>query len=135
MSGEIKKGLQTLSAALRELHRELLMLEAKALDSEAGRPLSPYDLLHASLHDLRLAWLRQISALIVSIDTTIDEAAHLTATEANHVASTVLKLLEKPSAGNDEFWTKYTNYLSHDANVIMRHSKVKDIAARLHPKM
>ena len=117
MSGQLKNILQELSAALRDLHRDLLMLEAKTLENEMGRKLSPYDLLNASLRHPQLTWLRQVSILIVSIDTTIDEATNLSAKEANQIANEVLTLLEKPHS-ESEFWTKYSGYLSNNADIM-----------------
>ena len=73
-SHDLKKQFQELSTALQSLHRDLLMMEAKTLEGESGRKLSPYDLLHASLHDPNLAWLRQISSLIVNSATPITPA-------------------------------------------------------------
>lgn len=135
MSSSFKKPIEEVSTALKDLHKSLLMLEAKALEAESGRPLNPYELLHASLNEPALAWLRKISALIVTIDTLIDEAANLTATEASHVANAVFNLIEKPANPEDsEFWHKYSSHLSN-AEVILRHSKVKDLATRLRPKM
>lgn len=136
MSQQLKKTFQDLSAALMDLHRDLLMKEAHRLESESGRKMTPYELLHASLHDARLAWLRQISALIVTIDTTIDEATNLSAKEANQIANEVWMLLEKPTGSASlDFWTKYTQYLSHDAEIIMKHSRVKSTLDNLRPKM
>lgn len=132
----LKPLFQDISRALTELHRELLMREATKLESEGGRKISPYELLHASLYDPRLAWLRPMSALIVVIDTMIDEAPNLSGQEASQIANEVLSLLERPASGSDsDFWSKYSSYLSHDADVIMRHSKVKAHIASLRPKM
>lgn len=136
MSSDLKKTLQELSAALRDLHRDLLMLEAKVLEGELGRKLTPYELLDASLRDSNLAWLRQMSLLIVSIDTTIDEATNLSGKESNQIAAEVLALLEKPQGPTETaFWTKYTSYLSHNADIIMKHSRVKSLVGRLKPMM
>ena len=134
-SNPLKKTLQELSAALRDLHRDLLLLEAKVMEEALGRKLSPYDLLNASLRDPKLNWLRQISILIVSIDTTIDEATNLSGKEANQIASEVLALLERPPGDTEsEFWSKYSSYLSN-AEIIMKHSRVKTLLGLLRPRM
>lgn len=136
MSSELLNQFKELSAALRDLHRELLMLEARTLESESGRSLTPYELLHASLHDANLNWLRLISALIVNIDTTMDEIPNLTGKEANQIASEVLNLFEKPTApAVTEFWAKYSKYLGSNAEIIMRHARVKTAVANLRPRM
>jgi hypothetical protein len=132
----LKQALEQLSTALQALHKELLMLEAKTLESESGRKLNPYELLNASLNDPKLSWLRSLSALIVQIDTIVDEAENLSGKESNEISSLVLALLEKPEAHQPQhFWLKYSAYLSHQPDVIMRHSKVKDLVSKLRPMM
>lgn len=136
MAAELKKTFQDLATALKDLHKDLLMLEAKKLESESGRKINPYELLHASLYDPNLAWLRQMSALLVTLDTTIDEVPQLTATEANQISAAVLALLEKPAGLIEtDFWKHYSAYLADNPDIIMRHSKVKELVADLRPKM
>lgn len=117
-----------------ELHRALLMLEAKKLEQAAGKKLTPYELLGASLQDPALAWLRVISQLIVSIDTIIDETPMLSNQDANRVANEVLTALEKPPGLiATDFWTHYSEYLHSNADIIMMHSKVKTLLSELRP--
>lgn len=135
MHGNLKRSLQDLSTALQELHRDLLMSEARAYQTETGKQLNPYELLSASLHDPRFSWLRQMSAAIVHIDTIVDEVTNLTAKDANEIANEVLALIEKPSEfRNQEFWNKYTPHLNNP-DTIMRHAKVKGILDGLKPRM
>lgn len=136
MSQDLKGKFKELSSSLMDLHRTLLMLEAKTLETESGRAITPYELLHATLHDPNLAWLRAISQLIVNIDTIIDEATNLSSKESIQVASAVSNLLENPQGAQvQDFWTHYTKYLSSNADVIMKHSKVKSIISNFSPKM
>lgn len=129
---DLRASFRELSKALTDLHKDLLMREAKKLEGELGKPISPYELLHASLNDPSLAWLRRISAMIVNIDTIMDETPKLTAQEGNRVADEVLKILEKPPGLIDsDFWLNYSRYLSHDADIIMRHARVKEQLTRL----
>lgn len=133
-SQDLHPTFQQLSAALRELHRDLLMREAKKLEGERGQPLGPYELLNASLNDPSLAWLRRMSALIVNIDTLLDETPQLSGQEATRVADEVLTMLEKPAPQTaPEFWDHYSQYLHHDADIIMKHARVKDLLSRLRP--
>jgi hypothetical protein len=135
MSAELKRRFQELSQALQELHKDLLMLEAKNLEVETGRKITPYELLHASLHDPNMMWLRQMSALIVMIDTTIDEATNLSGQESNQIADEVITLLEKPKGLiATDFWTKYSQYLAVNPDIILKHSNVKTLAGNLRPK-
>lgn len=136
MSDGLKNQFNELSSALTELHKALLMLEAKKLEGEMGRSITPYELLHASLHDPNLAWLRRLSALIVTIDTVIDETPQLSAQEANQVASAVLTVIEKPSSLIEtDFWAHYSDYLHSNPDVIMLHSRVKTLLMNLRPQM
>lgn len=125
-----KVQLVKLSALLRELHRRLLTKEAKKLEAEMGRPIPPYELLNLSLNDSRLAWLRRMSALIVRIDTTIDEVETPGALEITTIGGEVSDLIEKADDAN-VFWPKYTGYLAEDAEIILQHSEIKDQLATL----
>lgn len=136
MSAELKSRFQDLAKALIDLHRDLLMLQAKELESESGRKVSPYELLHATLNNPSFAWLRLMSEMIVMIDTLIDESPNLSGKEANEVANEVLSLIEKPQgAMQTEFWQKYSHHLSMNPDIIMKHSRVKEILVRLRPSM
>jgi bacterioferritin (cytochrome b1) len=134
MSDTLKKTFNELSKALQQLHKELLMLEAKKLEARMGKALGPYELLHASLNDPSLAWLRKMSELIVNIDTIIDETPNLSAQESHRVAAEVLNMLEKPAGLiATDFWQNYSEYLANNADIIMRHAKVKDIITQIRP--
>lgn len=136
MSTETKQVFQELAKALIDLHRDLLMLQAKTLESESGRKISPYELLHASLHNPQFAWLRLMSEIIVTIDTLIDESENLSAKEASEIAEEVLNLIERPQGSNHtEFWNRYSHFLSVNPDIIMKHSRVKEIISRLKPSM
>ena len=134
MSTDLKKQFNDLSKSLMELHRALLMLEAKKIEQAEGRKLNPYELLNASLQDPGLAWLRVISHLIVNIDTIIDETPQLSNQDANRVTAEVLAALDKPPGLiSTDFWTHYTEYLGSNPDIIMMHSKVKSLLDTLRP--
>lgn len=135
MHEQLKRSLQDLSRALQELHRDLLMLEAKRAETESGQRLGPYELLQASLQDPGFAWLRSMSAMIVQIDTIVDEVTNLSSQDTSQIANAVLGLIEKPGdSKSQEFWKKYSGHLTNP-DTIMRHSKVKTILESLKPKM
>lgn len=136
MSEAIRANLKNLSHALQSLHRDLLMLQARSLAQEDGKPVNPYELLRASLHDPEFSWLRKMSALIVHIDTIVDELENLSGRETNEIAGLVLALIEKPEPRlNQEFWNRYSSYLANDPNIILKHSKVKEILSALRPNL
>jgi len=136
MSQKVHQHFNDLSSALKDLHKALLMLEAKKMEQSLGRKVSPYELLHASLNDANLAWLRVMSELIVNIDTVIDETPNLSAQEANKISSEVLEVLEKPPGLiASDFWTRYSDYLGSNPDIIMLHSKVKTVLDLLRPRM
>jgi hypothetical protein len=137
MSAEIKKTFKELSGSLMALHKDLLMLEAKLLEADRGKKLTPYELLNATLTDPKLAWLRKLSELIVNIDTIVDETENLSAQESHRVANEVLLIIEKPADGfaDDIFWVRYSEYLAHNPDIIMRHSALKQIIDRIKPVM
>lgn len=132
----MRKLFDELSTSLKDLHKALLMLEAKKMEQEIGRKVSPYELLGATMNDPNLAWLRVMSELIVSIDIVVDETPTLTAQEANKTVADVLNVLEKPPGLiATDFWTRYTEYLGTNPDIIMLHSKVKKVLDSLRPKM
>jgi hypothetical protein len=132
----MRKHFDELTLALKDLHKALLMLEAKKMEQALGRKVTPYELLGASLNDPNLAWLRVMSELIVNIDTVIDETPTLSAQEANKTVAEVLNVLEKPPGLiATDFWTRYTEYLGSNPDIIMLHSKVKKTLDSLRPKM
>lgn len=134
MSDTIRAALKRLSQALQELHRDLLMLQARSLATENGKAINPYELLRASLHDPAFAWLRKMSTLIVHIDTIVDEVENLSGRETNEIADLVLALIEKPEPKVDqEFWDRYSAHLSSNPDIIMKHSKVKELLSALRP--
>lgn len=129
---DLKTTFNDLSKALTTLHRSLLMLEANRLNG--GEPMNPYDLLKASLHDPAFAWLRKMSALIVHVDTVIDETENLSGAEANQIHDLALRLIEKPDPRLDqEFWNHYSAYLANNPEIIMKHSNVKTILEKMRP--
>ena len=136
MANALKQPIEDLSRALQALHRELLMFEAARLERKTERKLNPYELLNASLNDPELAWLRELSALIVVIDTTVDEAPNLSGQEATTLADRTLGLLDQtPGASATPFWGHYTRYLGEHPDLILQHARVKDLASALKPRM
>ena len=136
MANHLKNEFNILSKALQDLHRSMLMIEAKLVEAEFGRPLTSYELLNATLNNPALAWLRQLSSLIVEIDTIVDEAPNLGAAEANDVTHRALGLLDPAADRQDtEFWRKYTHLLGAEPELILKHARVKELLAALKPKM
>ena len=136
MSNEFKTKFDTLSKALQDLHRALLRLEARRLATEGGRELTSYELLHASLNEPSLAWLRHLSALIVEIDTLVDESPHLGARESAEIAAKALDLIEPADpAAASTFWPAYTARLAAEPDLILKHARVKDLVTELRAPM
>lgn len=112
------------------------MLEAKKMEAALGRKVSPYELLSASMNDPNFAWLRVMSELMVGIDILIDETPSLTTQEANKTVAMALNVLEKPPGLiATDFWTRYSEYLGSNPDIIMLHSKVKKVLDSMRPQM
>ena len=136
MSTDLKKSFDELSRAIQRLHRALLMAESRRLTAETGREFTPYELLNASLNDPSLAWLRRLSTLIVDIDTLVDDAPNLGATEATAVSAKVSGLLDQPTNESPaEFWDKYTAGINADPDLVLQHARIKDMVGALRPRM
>ena len=60
---------------------------------------------------------------------------YLSGKEIGQIADEVMKLIEPDKhQATHQFWQKYSAYLS-SADIIMKHSTVKDLIARLKPNM
>ncbi len=69
----MKPILKDLSTALLRFHRGLLVFQTNLIEAADDRKYTPYDVLNLSLNDVRFAWLRKFSELIVHIDTIVDD--------------------------------------------------------------
>ena len=93
----IKPLLADLSSALLKFHRELLFSQAAMVEKSEGRKYAPYELLNLSLNDLRFAWLKNFSDLILKIDIITDDKEDKPY-DAQAIATEVKELISEKSS-------------------------------------
>lgn len=69
----MRNELEVLSAKLRALHQDLLLLQVQNVEQVDERKYTSYDALQLAIYDSRFEWLRRISTLVTHIDVLIYE--------------------------------------------------------------
>src|SRR5690349_21904424 len=110
-------------AALLELHR--LLVEAQRLEAERfGGRMSASEVLQAAADDLRFAWLKEISELIVALDQARADDEPET---ARALIGKVRELLVPPDS-DSAFGARYLRALQDHPDVVFAH---RDLTAAL----
>lgn len=126
----VKNELQHLSAKLKDLHKHLLGFQARIAQEEDARKYGPYDLLQMAIHDLRFAWIRELSELItqIDIDSSDDEED-----EARDLGAMVDRATSLLGDSGSDFSLGYQAALRADPHLTMTEVEVKKALARLRP--
>jgi hypothetical protein len=126
----VKSELHHLSAKLKDLHKHLLGFQARIAQEEDARKYGPYDLLQMAVHDIRFAWIRELSELITQIDiySSDDEAGE--PYDLRAVMDQVVSLL---ADSRSDFSLGYQAALRADPHLTMTEVEVKKALARLRP--
>lgn len=113
----MKNTLTTISKSLLALHRRFLENERLEAEKIQGRKLSPFDFLRLLTQDPDFKWLQPFSALIVEIDTFVDEAPTISDADVLRVKTQVDFVLKQPKIAE-----RYQYYLAHDPQFVPLHS-------------
>jgi hypothetical protein len=113
--------LHDLRSRLTRLHKILLEEERGAYEATHGPVASGPELLGLLLHHEHFAWLRALSAMISSIDATLDETEDADA-DAETFIRQARALLR--SGDSSPFGTKYRDALQRSPDVVMAHAAV-----------
>lgn len=125
MHESTRQTLDDLHGPLLHLHKTLLEIERKAYEKVHGR-VSPNDLLKLALNDEQFAWLRELSALIVSVEELLEADEPVEEDSARSVL-TQMRTLLVPSETGDAFGRKYFNALQADPGAVLAHRAVSQI--------
>lgn len=121
-AGEMAERLHDLRTRLLHLHKLLLDEERDAYEATHG-PVAGPELLQLVLRHQQFAWLRVLSAMISSIDATLDETdGGLADADVDVYLGRARALLR--SGGDGPFETKYRAALQRSADVVMAHAAV-----------
>lgn len=125
---------------LDELRNGLLTLHKALLDSEQAdyehtikKLTSRMELLGLLISDPKFAWLRQLSAMIASIDERMDEDAPVTDLDADRIIRAARDLL-RPTDEGEGFGRQYYEAMQRDPEVIIAHGVATKLLARLLPR-
>jgi hypothetical protein len=96
--------LRELASALKELHHTLLEEQRHSYERLEGPIRGGAHLLHLVTHDPFFAWLRSLSAVMVDLDTLLDEAMPPTPDEAAAIRRELDELFS--AGGPPPFWER-----------------------------
>lgn len=125
----MKAELGDLSGKLKDLHKELLVFQARLVEQEDGRKYGPYDLLHLSIHDSRFAWIGELSGLITRIDAYAFDA-DVAEPDLDSIVDEVEKLLGGTRGG---FARSYQSARHAQPHLTVSEVEVKRALAQLKP--
>jgi hypothetical protein len=112
------------------LHKILLEMERADFERVSGR-LNSGELLQLVINHAQFAWLRQISALVVQIDETLDAKEPATAEDLDNVLSQARSLFTSPA--DKIFSEKYQAALQRSPELVMAHSEVTKLLREHEP--
>ncbi len=123
---ERRAALHELGAALRDVHRELLIATQKGFEKLHGRVPGSGALLKLAVDDPLFAWLRPLSARIAALDELAKSDA-ASAAQLDRALADIAALLEADS----EFRASYLIYLQAEPAVVVAHGIVRRMLRRL----
>ena len=112
--------LESVRHALLHLHKTMIDVAREDLERIEGR-LTPNELLRRLMEDPGLAWMRQLSELIVRMDEWLDEPA------GDEIADALLAVaasLLAPGEATDAFAVNYVELLQRSPDVVVAHGDV-----------
>ncbi len=115
--------LETMRAALVNLHKALVDSERVQYESTIGRIQSPNHFLQLVTSDPWFAWLSPLSRLIVSMDEALDARKPVMPAVVESLLREPARLLVASDTGSG-FARHYEDALQRDPDVVMAHAQV-----------
>lgn len=120
-----RTALDSMRHALLRLHKTLLDAERIRYERQHGRIDDGYPLLNKVMNDPAFAWLRALSALIVTIDESL-ENEELTKTGAALLQGHIRGMIT-PSETGGEFQRNYHRTLQESPAVVLAHREASTL--------
>ena len=120
--------LQELRNLLLDLHKALLDYQKRIYEATVGTIASPgayYDLV---VNHQSFAWLKSLSALVISIDEILETKEPHNEPKVRGVFSYTKKLLTASNFG-DTFETNYVTVIQKDSHIALLHGKIMQLLA------
>lgn len=115
--------LSEIREQLLTLHKALLDYQKYVYESTVGKIENPNQYYQLVLNDASFAWLRSISALVVSIDELLESKEELSDAKVTQIAAYTKGLLTA-TGGDTPFEQNYTQALQKDAHIAILHGKL-----------
>ena len=116
-----RRYLRELRTRMLHLHKILLEMERADFERVSGR-LNSGELLQLVINHAQFAWLRQISALVVQIDETLDADEPVTPDDVQSLLGQTRSLFT--SSADKTFREKYQAALQRSPEAVMAHSEI-----------
>lgn len=127
---ETFRRLTDLRNGLLQLHKTLMESERSTYEHDVERVTSKNQMLSLLLHDPWFAWLRELSALVVLIDETLDAREPATGEDAGRLIEQSRRLLLPDEMGSG-FARRYFEALQRDPDVVLAHAQMMKVFAGL----
>lgn len=117
--------LPELRTQLLDLHKALLDYQKHVYESTVGSIENPNQYYNLVVNDANFAWLRTLSALVVSIDELVEKKEEANIPQIAAYAKGILTA----TGGTTPFEQKYTEAIQKDAHVALLHGKLMQLLA------
>ncbi len=125
-----RRYLRGLRTRMLHLHKILLEMERADFERGSGR-LTGGEMLQLVINHPQFAWLRQISALVVQIDETLDADEAATPDDLQSLLGQTRSLFT--SSADKTFREKYQAALQRSPEAVMAHSEVTTLLRENEP--
>lgn len=115
--------LNDIREQLLHLHKALLEYQKRTYETTNGPVQNPNHYYQLVVSDESFAWLKTLSALVVSIDELLESKETKTEAEIDQIAQYTKNILTT-TGGNGAFGTNYTEALKKDDAVAALHANV-----------
>lgn len=119
--------LSEIRESLLELHKALLEYQKHAYESTVGPMRNPNHYYQLVIGDPSFAWLRTLSALVVSIDELLESKEMVSEAKLSQIATYTNSLLTAQS--EDVFAKNYSESLQNDPAVKQLHNSLLQLLA------
>ena len=120
------QNLTELRNILLALHKELLEYQKQIYEATVGPINSPNQYYNLVVNDSNFAWLRTLSALVISIDEALEAKQAPDVKTIRGIFSYTKKLLTATGFG-DTFETHYVTAIQKNAHVSLMHGKIMQL--------
>lgn len=116
--------LNDIREQLLHLHKALLEYQKRMYETTNGPVQNPNHYYQLVVSDESFAWLKTLSALVISMDELLESKETKPETEINQITKYTKTILTTTGGGNGAFGTNYTEALKKDEAVAALHANL-----------